>query len=720
MSAPSDEPTLAQFLVTHRADIVSRFVADVARKLVPEEGLPRPLLIDHIPQFIDEVAEELETASRPRVSQEIVTTSPTARRHGEQRWNLGYDLEGLVREYGVLRRAILDAAHDARLGISIAEFDVLARCLNVGVAEAATAYAEYRDDQSRVQRENLEFLAHAGEVLGSSLDYRATLTALTRLVVPKLADWCAVEVQPEHEGDARDDLCVLHRDPDKSGLVKHLIQDHPLPETHPLSHARVLKTGESQLIELYRLSPREQTPIQRELLQTLGTRSVMIHPLRVHGQSLGSVIFAYGDSDRHYAQDDLTLTGELARRAGTAIDNSRLYALSQSERARVEAATRAKDEFVAMISHELRTPMHAILGWLRLMKEGALAEERYEHALNVIERNAKAQNRLIDDLLDISKILSGRVRINPSQVDLCDVVEMALEGVRPAADAKRIQLEPDLDRTNSVVRADGERMQQVAWNLLSNAVKFTPKGGRVKVSLRRVESDLELTVEDSGEGIAPEFLPHMFETFRQSDSATTRPHGGLGIGLSIAKYLVELHGGTIRGRSEGLGEGATFIVRIPVSPLVSATLGISSALTARPSDLPPRPSLPGVRALVVDDDPDSLDLVRYFLEDCGAIVQTASSAAEALDTLRQHPIDVLISDIGMPGEDGYSLIRGVRALSDATKNRVPAIALTAFTRNADRNRALVSGFNRHMTKPVEAIALVGAVAELMESQEPAD
>jgi CheY-like chemotaxis protein len=332
----------------------------------------------------------------------------------------------------------------------------------------------------------------------------------------------------------------------------------------------------------------------------------------------------------------------------------------------------------------------------------------------VIERNAQAQGRLIADLLDISHAITGKIRINLSQVDLSNVVDMAVEGVRPAAEAKRIQIDVDIDRAHAVMRGDGDRLQQVVWNLLANAIKFTPKGGLVRVRLRRIDSDIELTVEDNGEGILSTFLPHVFESFRQSDGSVSRPHGGLGIGLSIAKHILELHGGFIKAESPGAGRGATFVVRLPMSPLVSTTMGISrvpaTQQQAVDGSLPV--GLEGMRVLVVDDEPDARELIAYFLEMCRMEVHLAGSAAEALVELESYTPHVIISDVGMPNEDGYSLIRSIRTLPFDDKKNIPAIALTAFARNEDRTRALVEGFNLHMAKPVEPTALARAVADL--------
>ncbi|HLK40707.1 MAG TPA: ATP-binding protein, partial [Polyangiaceae bacterium] len=528
-----------------------------------------------------------------------------------------------------------------------------------------------------------------------------------------MADWCAVHL--EDRGNHA--MPIAHVDPAKVEILRTLHERYPLPRDSPYGYPAVLRTGEAQLvhaIEPTLLEKIAQNADHRGLLRQLNSCSWIVVPLRIQGNMFGALTLAYSDSGRHYDESDLVLAGDIARRAAAAIDNARLYELSQTERSRVETATRAKDEFVAMVSHELRTPLNAILGWLRLMRGGALDEPKKEHAFDVIERNAEAQSQLVSDLLDISRVITGKIRINPSQVDLANVVDMAIEGVRPAADAKSIAIEADVDRERAVMRGDGDRLQQVVWNLLANAVKFTPKKGKVTIRVRRVDSDLELVVQDTGEGITGSFLPHVFDSFRQSDTSASRAHGGLGIGLSIAKHIVELHGGSIEARSEGSGRGATFVVRLPISPLVSTTLGISRvpATKQRADNISLPTGLDGLRVLVVDDEPDARDLVTYVLETCGMKVRVAGRAAEAMTELETFTPHVIISDIGMADEDGYFLIRNIRTLPNEEKKNIPAIALTAFARNEDRTRALVEGFNLHMAKPVEPTALVRAVVDL--------
>jgi signal transduction histidine kinase/ActR/RegA family two-component response regulator len=706
-------PSLADLLLHHRDQIVSRFVAEVQRKDLSPPGTARSLLVDHIPRFLDEVVAELVPGTALRPSQDAIDTSETARRHGGQRWTLGYDLDALVREYGVLRHAIMETAQASGVSPTVDEFEVLAKCLNVGIAEATAEYGRHRDAEFSKQRRDMEFLAEAGQLLTSSLDYSSTLARVTGLIVPDLADWCAVIV----DGCPPEETPIASVDPAVAGVLREILRSFPPDPNSDFGHPAVLRTGISQLTEEMPAGTLERiarSPEHLALLRQLAPRSLVIVPLRVQSTIFGAITLAWSDSDRRYGPADLRLIEELARRAAVAIDNAHLYASSQNERARVEAATRAKDEFVAMVSHELRTPLTSILGWLTLIRDGSLPEGREEHALDVSIRNAKALNHLVGDLLDISRVITGKLRINSSQVDLNDVVEMAVEGVRPAAEAKRIRLVVDIDSGGAVMRGDGDRLQQVVWNLLANAVKFSPKEGIISVHVGRVESDLELTVTDSGAGIAADFLAHVFESFRQHEGGTTRAPGGLGIGLSIAKHIVELHGGSIEARSQGPGKGATFVVRLPVSPLVSTTLGVSRvpATTAQAASTWPPVGVEGIRVLVVDDEPDARELVTFVLERSGVEVRAAASVAEALGELRTYTPHVILSDIGMPDEDGYFLIRSIRTLAAEDKKNIPAIALTAFAGNEDRTRALVAGFNKHMAKPVEPTALLNAITDL--------
>jgi PAS domain S-box-containing protein len=390
--------------------------------------------------------------------------------------------------------------------------------------------------------------------------------------------------------------------------------------------------------------------------------------------------------------------------------------ITEQVRARKESeeANRIKDEFLATLSHELRTPLTAIIGWSAMLRGNKLDEATTANALETIERNAKAQGQIIEDLMDVSRIIMGKLRLDVQTIELAPIIAAAVDAIRPAAEAKNIRLQTLLDPQAGPASGDPARLQQVVWNLLTNAVKFTPKGGRVQVRLERINSHVEITVSDTGQGIAPEFLPHVFDRFRQADMTHTREHGGLGLGLSIVRQLVELHGGTVHAESAGLGQGAIFVVQLPVmvirrgpaQPERRHPTGGGQAATGCP------PSLAGLRVLIVDDEADTRVLLRAMLEQCGSEVVTASSATEALELFEQSRPDVLVSDIGMPGEDGYALIGRVRTLEAGRNGRVPAIALTAYARAEDRMRALRAGFQVHVPKPVELDELVAVVASL--------
>lgn len=387
-------------------------------------------------------------------------------------------------------------------------------------------------------------------------------------------------------------------------------------------------------------------------------------------------------------------------------------------RSKVEAemANRLKDEFLATLSHELRTPLNAIIGWASLLRAGQVSAQDMSEGLETIERNAKAQAQLIEDLLDVSRIISGKLRLDVQQVELQPVVEAALASVYPAADAKGVHLQRVLSSSGTTVTGDPGRLQQVVWNLLSNAVKFTPRDGRVMLTLARAGTHVEIVVDDSGEGIDLEFLPHVFERFRQADSSSRRQKGGLGLGLAIVRHLVELHGGTVEASSEGKGKGSRFTVTLPVTavqryagPEEQKSMGERRAAGSLDCD----PVLTGARVLVVDDEEDSRRLITRILEDCEAQVTAVGSVREAFSAIRSATFDVLISDIGMPVNDGYDLIRELRALPPDRGGRIPAIALTAFARNEDRRRALLAGFQVHLPKPVDPAELLAVVASIL-------
>jgi len=412
---------------------------------------------------------------------------------------------------------------------------------------------------------------------------------------------------------------------------------------------------------------------------------------------------------------------DISERKRMELERERLLQTAQAAQKEAEQANRLKDEFLATASHELRTPLTAVLGWSRMLRTGKLDAENSARALEAIERNATLQTKLIDDLLDVSRIITGKLIIDRRAIEMAHVVSDAVNTVSPAADAKNIKIVTSFDTEAGPVLGDANRLQQVVWNLLSNAVKFTPKNGRIEIALRRVDSQVEISVSDSGEGISSEFLPYVFERFRQGDGKTTRLHSGLGLGLAIVRQLVELHGGTVKAHSDGPGRGATFKVRLPVLSINSvpgsdtarrdSTLIKARAMNGLSLECPPR--LDGVCVLVVDDDSDTRQMLKAVLSECQAHVIIAASAAEAIDEIERRKPDVLVSDLGMPEHDGYQLIKKVRGMESADHTaRIPALALTAYAKAEDRVRALASGYQVHLSKPVEPAEFVLVIADL--------
>jgi signal transduction histidine kinase/DNA-binding response OmpR family regulator len=421
----------------------------------------------------------------------------------------------------------------------------------------------------------------------------------------------------------------------------------------------------------------------------------------------------YTEAQRHATE----LQQEITERKQAEEERARMLVREQAARAEAEAANRTKDEFLATLSHELRTPLTAILGWSHLLKTNKFDDANTTRALETIERNARSQSQLIDDLLDVSRIITGKLNLDVHPVELGTIVEAAIDSARPAAAAKGIQFEVSLDKSASQVMGDASRLQQVVWNLFTNAVKFTPEGGRVEVRLEEVDAHAQVVVSDSGQGINPQFIPFIFDRFRQADGSTTRKHGGLGLGLAIARHLVEMHGGTIKADSDGLDKGATFTVRLPLRTAsrsfeVETNRSSSESVDGRRS-FDSFPTLDGLRVLLVEDEPDTRIFIETVLAKCGAEVRSCESAAEALEQFREWRPDLIISDIGLPVEDGYALIKKVRAV-DERAGQVPAIALTAYATPEDRVRVLSSGFQMHIAKPVEPEELVTIIANLAE------
>ncbi|HWP44812.1 MAG TPA: PAS domain S-box protein [Blastocatellia bacterium] len=593
------------------------------------------------------------------------------------------------------------------------------------LAASAITTAELYEQQSRLREEAQQaqahsaFLSEASAILASSLDYETTLKNVASLAVPHFADWCVVDLVGADRNVNR--LAVAHADPSHEWILRELQERFPFDPLAPAGVAAVLRTGVSELYpditdELLEASARD--PHQLSLLRQLNLKSAMCVPMLVRGRTLGAMTFVSSTADRRYDKSDLELAEELARRAALATDNALLYREAQQARVAAESASRVKDEFLANVSHELRTPLNAILGWAGVMSRSSLGEADLKHAVEIIERNAKSQSQLIEDLLDVSRIITGKLRLDVRPVELTPVVEAAVDVIRPSAEAKGVRLEVVLDPWPGPISGDPGRLQQVVWNLLSNAVKFTPKGGRVQVRIERTDSYAEITVSDTGQGISPHFLPFVFDRFRQADSSYNRRHSGLGLGLAIVRHLVELHGGNVEVHSPGEGLGATFKVRFPLmiahgaSRLQSQSAASDEASRRGESGIAPSPALCGLNVLVVEDDLDARELMKLLLEQSGANVRTATSATEAVETIQTWRPDVMVSDIEMPLEDGYILIRKVRMLAPDRGGLTPAVALTAHARSEDRLRALAAGFQAHVAKPVSVDELLLVIASV--------
>jgi PAS domain S-box-containing protein len=571
--------------------------------------------------------------------------------------------------------------------------------------------------------ERLRFLSEAGNLLGSSLDYEKTLAALAELAVPRIADWCTVDVFDDRSRVRR--LAAAHVDPAKVRWAAEINERYPADLGSASGVGAVLRTGKPEMVSDVTddmLKAGAQDDDHLRIAREVGLRSYICVPLVAGDRIVGALtLLTTADSGRAYDEQDLTLAELLGRRAGLAVENARLYSETQSALMEVTEISRLKDEFVATLSHELRTPLNAIVGWAQMLKAGGLDADRVRKAVETIDRNAALQSRLISDILDMSRIITGKVRLSLSPTDPHKVFEQALDAIRPAAEAKGVAIDPVLDPSAGPLTADAERLQQVLWNLLSNAVKFVPKGGRVQVRLAPVGSHVEIVVADNGPGIDPEFLPHVFDRFRQADSSSTRSHGGLGLGLAIVKHLVELHGGEIRVANRAEGSGAVFTVQLPrsaarVADTAAVPAGQGSGRAAQGHER----SLSGIRVLLVDDEEDARDVLGAALEQSGAEVAKVTSADAVLASLPRLRPHVLLADIEMPARDGYGLLEAIRALPPREGGLTPAIAITAYARTEDRVRALAAGFDLHIAKPVQLDELRMAVARLAGSRRPKD
>jgi signal transduction histidine kinase/ActR/RegA family two-component response regulator len=491
----------------------------------------------------------------------------------------------------------------------------------------------------------------------------------------------------------------------------------PMPITTEGPNSRAVRTGQIIITDDYMSVTRGHPAVIIGPDNGLRPQSSLVVPMTVMGRTVGTIeVQSYARTA--YKEEHVTAMRMAANLTAVAIENVRLLERESNARAAAEESNRLKDEFLATVSHELRTPLTAILGWSRMLEAGGLDESVAARAIETIRRNAKTQSQIIDDILDVSRIITGNLYLDLQPIELAPVIEAAINVVRPTAEAKGIQIETEFDAQPAMVSGDSNRLQQVVWNLLSNAVKFTPSGGWVRVAVQHADSCIEIKVADNGQGIGPDFLPFVFDRFRQADSTTTRQHGGLGLGLAIARHLVEIHGGTVLAESAGEHEGATFTVRLPAVSSVMTRPRDDSLQFEMFAECPT--ALTGLHILLIDDDGDTLEMMAAALTSRDAKVTAALSADEAIARIKESRPDVIVSDIAMPGEDGYALLIRIRALDSDHARLIPAIAITAYAREEDRQRALSSGFQDYLTKPVELAQLISIISNLVGRNQDSD
>ncbi|HYP01862.1 MAG TPA: PAS domain S-box protein [Pyrinomonadaceae bacterium] len=566
--------------------------------------------------------------------------------------------------------------------------------------------ANIQDITERRRAEEAErFLADATTIFTSSLEYEQTLASVARRAVPYVADYCLVHML-EEDGSIRR-MIVAHQDPAREAAWRDMQRRFPLDLNTPHTIAKVLRTGRAEIFSAVSDELMQQVirnPVEISMLKEFDIKASMIVPLVARGRTIGALTFISSESARHYTDDDLALATELARRAAFAIDNARLYR-------RAQEANRAKDEFLATLSHELRTPLTPIIGWVHMMGTGQLTPADITHGLAVISKNSQSLSRLINDLLDMSAILSGKMRIDTLPVSLDATVKEAIETVRPQAAKQgiKIELAPCAGLEEVFVSGDRMRLVQVFWNLLTNAVKFSPDNSRVKVICEMAggAQSVLIHIEDEGEGIRPEFLPHVFERFRQQDMSTTKMHGGLGIGLALVKSFIEAHGGTVAASSAGEGRGSRFTVLLPLLQ----TQAVASAAPHIPAEATCEIES-ACHALLIEDAPDTLEMLRVAFEVRGFRTSACATPEEALAIAANEHFDIIISDIGLPDIDGYELLRRLRSETPRLRD-VPALALTGYAAQKDVDAALAAGFSAHLAKPFDPATLAATVDALL-------
>ena len=584
----------------------------------------------------------------------------------------------------------------------------------IGIVQDITERQQARA-QLEEERETLEIINQTGRMLSAELDLERLVQSLTDAATEIVdAEFGAFFYNVLDEEDGSYLLYTL------SGVSRERFTQFPMPRATELFGPTFRGESVIRIADVkqdprygknppYYGMPEGHLPVTSYLAVPVVSRS---------GEVLGGLFFGHSKPGVFTERHEHIVAG-LAGQAAIAMDNARLYETARKARQDAETANRIKDEFLATVSHELRTPLNAIFGWARLLKSGKLDRANVAQAVETIERSARAQGQIIEDILDVSRIITGKIHLEISPIEVAPLIEAAVDSLRPTAEARRVRLQTVLDTGQHLVLGDANRLQQVLWNLLSNAIKFTPKNGRVQVALERIDSHVEIKVSDTGKGINREFLPYVFERFRQADSSTTREYGGLGLGLAIVRHLVELHGGSVAADSPGEGLGATFTVILPLTVINKSGRLVEQHQTAR-IDQSERAKaqeesvleLADVRVLIVDDEADARNLLTIILQQYGAEVRAAGSTLEGLEALKGWRPDVLVSDIGMPDRDGYELIREVRALDSAEGGDLPAIALTAYARSEDRLKALKAGFQTHIAKPIEPDELVATIAVL--------
>jgi PAS domain S-box-containing protein len=561
-------------------------------------------------------------------------------------------------------------------------------------------------------REDLALLARAGDSFSSAASYEELLHCVVCSALPALGDFAIFQLA---EGNAVRSLAVAHEDPKLDALLKTTSWAHSDDGASELSALLRACRRYVPFVDDAWLQHAGLVPEVLQALRRLSLCSLISVPVRTRERVLGSLTVCHGKSARHHGEEDVGLLEELARRAAISISQAQLHTRAQEAAKSAQEANRLKDEFLATVSHELRTPLNAILGWASVLRtrsrEPALAKP-----VEIIHRNALAQAKIIDDILDASRVIAGKLRLDLKETDLANIVRDSIDVLRPSITAKQIDLEFVPALAHCLLVADPDRLQQVVWNVLSNAVKFSEAGGNVLISLAHQGEAWVLSVRDSGCGITPEFLPFVFDRFKQADGSTTRRVGGLGLGLAIVRHIVELHGGHVEATSPGVGQGATVRVTLPVRALTSSPKHEQSVPGQNVMQAPGSRGgrvLEGMRVLVVDDEEDIRELLLTALCEAGALVESAASAAEGFAALQRFRPQVLVSDIGMPEEDGYSLVQRVRALQSAAGGDIPALALTAYSRGPDQDRALWAGFNMHLSKPVVPDELIAAITALV-------